>query len=118
MTLPPTPPRSSAPAAAAHLGPLVRGPVLDVLDASIVTCTAVDPAQPALFQQNLQWVLSGYVLTFRDSCCSAGELRTCSDAGAYSSPAIHCSLSVSGRRRGDDGTTLVTLVSCRGSVRR
>jgi len=61
---------------------------LDVLDASIVN-VALPSIQHSLHFSSRTCSGSSAATSSRlaDSCCSAGELRTCSDAGAYSSPA-------------------------------
>jgi len=56
---------------------------LDIVDASIVN-VALPSIQHSLHfsQQNLQWVASGYILTYGDSCCSGDAWRICWAAGA------------------------------------
>ena len=65
---------------------------LDVVDASI-TNVAFPSIQHALHfsQQNLQWVASGYLLTYGGLRCSAAGLLTCSGAGGCWSPDWSCS---------------------------
>ena len=76
---------------------------LDVVDSSI-TNVAFPSIQRALHfsQQNLQWVASGYLLTYGDSCCSAVGSPTCWDAGGCWSrdwPCSRCARSRPGSRR-------------------
>ena len=56
---------------------------MDVADTSIVN-VALPSIQRSLHfsQQNLQWVASGYILTYGGSFCSGGASATCSAAGA------------------------------------
>ena len=56
---------------------------LDIADSAIVN-VALPSIQHSLdfSQQNLQWVASGYILTYGVSCCSEGDWPTCSGVAA------------------------------------
>ena len=66
---------------------------LDIVDTSIVN-VALPSIQRSLHfsQQNLQWVASGYILTYGGFLLLGDASATCSAACACRSPGLPCSL--------------------------
>jgi MFS family permease len=58
---------------------------LDVVDSSIMNLALPSIRRDLGFSaQGLQWVLSGYLVTYGGCCCSAAAPATCSDGGGCS----------------------------------